>query len=223
MLFEIKEDCNIVTVFYEERGRKKEKDININDFIESMISAKNKKVDPVTSHLYMEYDGVKIIQSKFINKTTQIYFLHREKRQAPGQIFNRSYGDIGYPGMIFAIRVVNKIISSVYVVAVKDTNVSEKTELFCYPYSNVDNKSGKACIGSNGMNLGKVDNQRVLHVPNMFFSMPNTLHIFSNENNKLHYECEELMKFMQRKDFDDSILVPLCKYKTYKEWVKSIN
>lgn len=224
MLIEIKEDgSNLVSIIQEENGRKKEKLISMGDFISSVLSANARgKFETIISPLFTEINGIRLIQSKKYSSNSAIYILHRKKCQAPVQIFNRFHGDVGFPGMLFAIDVVNDRLSRLYVVAVKDEVITNDSKIYKYPYSNVSGSNGIVCLGSNHFSKGILKEEKLFNVPNEFFSMPNTLHSASTSNNTKGYEFEEMIIKLKNKDFDDSLLVDNFKNTTYAEWIENL-
>lgn len=223
MKFEIDEVTKLVTVFSEDMGVKSEKVITLSDFIESMITAKNKNVfEPIESPLFREAYGSQLIQTKQIGKKSCIYILHKKKAKMPLQMFKRFYGDVGYPGLLFAIKVVNDRLFSMYLVAVKDNIINEDTKLYYYPYTNVSGDMGNVCLGSNKFSKGISKKNNLFKVPLQFAEMPNSLHSFMATHNSAGYDCEEMVKKMQNREFDDKLLVEKEQITTYKEWFSSL-
>lgn len=224
MLIELKEDgSNLVSIIQEEKGRKKEKIITLESLISSIISSSKKgNFETVKSPLYKDIMGTKLIQSKQYAQNSTIYVLHRKKFQAPMQIFSRFHGDVGFPGLLFGVNVVNNRLSSLYVVAVKDEIISEDTILYKYPYTNVSGYEGRVCLGSNHFTKGILYGDKLYNVPNEFFSMPNTLHSYNFRNNTKGYEFEEMILSLKNKEFDDALLVKNDKLDTYIKWFNSL-
>lgn len=148
MKIEICEDgTNLVNIFSEDDGIKKEKIITLEDFIESLMSAKNKNVfKPIESPIYKEEYGSKLIQCKTIGKNSSIYILLKEKARMPFQLFKRVYDNVGYPNMLFAIKVVNDKVSSLCLVCTKTTQMTNDTKLYKYPFTNVSGNEGNVCL-----------------------------------------------------------------------------
>lgn len=224
MLIELREDgSNLVVVIQEENGRKKEKMISMDSFISSIISANSMgKFETITSPLFKEVKGIRLIQSKQYSKNSTVYILHRQMIQAPVQIFSRFYGDVGFPSLLFAINVVNDRVSKLYVVAVKDKVITEDTLIYKYPYTNVSTNKGNVCLGDNNFDKGILDGDKLFNIPNEFFSMPNTLHSYSPQNNKKCYEFEEMVISLKNKEFDNDLLVENKGLETYRQWFSSL-
>ena len=95
-----------------------------------------------------------------------------------------SYGDkvfkkIGVPKLLFAFRILANTLQEGYVVAVKDNLVSEDTELYHYPFSNVY-RSGSICWGNKLPTYGEL--RYLQNVPEMFLSMENNNHNYGHIN-----------------------------------------
>lgn len=223
MLIEIKEDgSNLVSILTEKNGRKTEKVITMSDFISSIVSSNSLgDFEPVASPLYRKSLGTTLIQSTQFTKNATIYILHREKHQAPMQIYSRFYGDVGYPHLLFAVEVVNDTPVRLYLVAVKDGVITENTKIFKYPYTNVSGKQGNVCLGQNGFEKG-IEGDKLFGIPIQFFSMPNTLHSYTPANNTKRYEFEKMVQILQNKEFDNSLLIENNDLPTYKDWFESL-
>lgn len=132
-------------------------------------------------------------------------------------LFNRFYDNVGIPNLLYCVHVVNNRLSKINVVAVKNENINADTQLYFYPFTNVSSDT-MACIGRNTFSPGIEDNdcKELYNVPNQFMSMPNNLDYYKATNNTKCYECEELIKYLIDKDFDDSLLVE--NDLTYSEW-----
>ncbi|NMA50097.1 MAG: hypothetical protein GX947_10120 [Tissierellia bacterium] len=224
MLIELREDgSNLVSIIKEENGRKKEKIITMDDFISSVISANSMgEFEPVIGPMFKDIKGTKLIQSKQYAKNSSVYVLHRKKFQAPVQIYNRFHGDVGFPGLLFAIYVVNNRLSKLNLVAVKDEIITEETRIYKYPYTNVSGDRGSVCLGGNNFDKGILEGDKLYNVPNQFFSMPNTLHSYSSSKNTKGYEFEEMVISLKNKEFDDELLVENKDLKNYKQWFEDL-
>ena len=172
--------------------------------------------------MFKDIKGTKLIQSKQYAKNSSVYVLHRKKFQAPVQIYNRFHGDVGFPGLLFAIYVVNNRLSKLNLVAVKDEIITEETRIYKYPYTNVSGDRGSVCLGGNNFDKGILEGDKLYNVPNQFFSMPNTLHSYSSSKNTKGYEFEEMVISLKNKEFDDELLVENKDLKNYKQWFEDL-
>ncbi|MDU2121894.1 MAG: hypothetical protein E7E64_05105 [Clostridium celatum] len=224
MIIKLNEDgSNLATIVKEINGRKKEKIITVDDLIASIIASNRMgSFEKVISPLYRQVMNSTLIQSINYAKNSSIYIIHRKKCQAPVQIFSRFYGDVGFPGLLFAIDVVNNKLIKLYVVAVKDDDIKEDTKIYRYPFTNVSGKTGSVCLGSNHFEKGILEGDKLFNVINQFFSMPNTLHSYSPHNNTRKYEFEKMIRLLTNKEFDDQLLVENTDLKTYIEWIEKL-
>lgn len=219
MLIELIENSNTVTVIEElEGGRKEEKTITMEDLISSIISSTNKGAfRTIKSPLYKEWRGIKLIQSKQIGENSHIYVLLKEKHKAPMQIFNRMYGNVGVPTLLYGVKVINDRMSDLFVVAIKDNVVIENTVIYKYPFTNVSGTLGKVCLGGNIFNKGISKGNELYKIPNQFFSMPNTMHSYRSDNNSKGLEFETMLKNLNDNEFDDDLLVDKDNL-SYSQW-----
>lgn len=227
ILVELLGNSNSVNLITEENGRKKERLISVEDFIESLkASTKRKKTDefkPVISPLLRRVNDITLIQTKQVGKNSYFYILHSERKQATFPIFNRFYGNVGIPNLLFGVQVVNNRVSRLYIVATKDKDITLDSKLYLYPFSNVGTGSGSVCLGGNNINNFDVtERDNLFKVVDMFFSMPNNTHMYSNDKNTMRYEYEEMLQALDNKLFDDSLLVENKGCSTYREWIEKL-
>ncbi|MCC0673185.1 hypothetical protein IC216_14430 [Clostridioides sp. ES-S-0145-01] len=128
------------------------------------------------------------------------------------------YSDVGMPNLLFAIKTVNNIFSGLYVSVSKTKNINESTQLFIYPFSNVYD-SGNVCLYSDQINLDFSKIENIFLVPNIFFSMPNTIDHFSVKNNTQNLDYLGLLEYLNHKQFYNNLLV---KNYTYNKWIKKL-
>ncbi|HEK4907937.1 TPA: hypothetical protein SOL44_003023 [Clostridioides difficile] len=222
--FKFLEDSNVIHCIENLDGRKKSYDINVSDFMSSLTSAyktKQKKqiFKPIYNPIYKEHDNIKFIHSIQTNKNTYVYVFLRKKSPSPMSFGKDYYSDVGMPNLLFAIKVVNNIFSRLFIVASDTEHIKENTQLFFYPFTNTPGPETSACIGSNNINLNLNNFDNLFLIPNIFFSMPNTIDYFSIERNTKHLEFLALLEYLNHKTFDDNLLVECC---IYDEWIKSI-
>lgn len=211
---------NMVQAF--DNGTRKEKLITVEDLISSLTSSiDGKRFVEYKSPLFRELKGCKLIQYKTVGPKATKYILLSKKHRTPMQLFNRFYDNVGIPNLVYSVHVVNNRLSKINVVAVKDTDINANTQLYFYPFTNVDARSS-ACLGRNTFAPGIEDNncENLYDVPNQFMSMPNNLDYYRATNNSKCYECEELIKSLVDKDFDDSLLVE--NGLTYSKWFNNL-
>lgn len=226
IFFEIKDNTKLINMVQEnDNGTRTEKLITIEDCMAcftSSIERRDSKKEVVKTALFRELKGCRLIQSKTIGAKNTKYILISKKRRMPMQLFNRFYDNVGIPNLIYCIHVVNNRLSRIFVAATKEDDIKSTTQIYKYPFTNVSDSTDLACIGRNNFLPGIEDNdlQKLYDVPNQFMSMPNNLDYYRATNNSKCYECEELIKSLVEKDFDDDLLVE--KGITYQEWFNRI-
>lgn len=219
------EKSNIATVYTVVDGRKRRKDITVDDLIKSLISSVNRGTEEIyTSPLFAQVKGTSLIQSKSTSGGKKcLYIIHKKKHRTSMSLYERFYDNVGVPGLLFAVHSVNDKLVQLDVVAVKDEVISENTRIYMYPFTNVTLSVGRACLGMNTLNKGLIKKKSLFDVPDQFMSMPNTIEAFSPNKNSKGYILQELLKELINKDFDDELLVENKTIHTYKEWFKEIN
>ncbi|MFR3912677.1 MAG: hypothetical protein ACLTYB_16320, partial [Clostridium paraputrificum] len=184
-------DTNTVTIYEEVEYCKKAREIGINDFISSVLAAKEKSEDKrIITLLSKELYGCKLIQSIIINKKTSIYILDMPKHRDNMPLYKRFYTNIGVPHLIFAVYVTNNRMTRLKVKALKDEVINEDTKLYRYPFSNVSGSVGNVCLGANDLGKGILINNSLYKVPSQFFSMPNNFDSYSEQDNKKYLGYE---------------------------------
>lgn len=222
MLIEINTDGNYASIIEEIEGRKVETPITINKLISTLVNSMSfSRINVINGLLHKIVKNVQVIQSKYIDTDNAIHILAVDKVQAYTILKNENIGEIGYPKLLFAVYVMNNRVTSLKIVAVKDKEIVEDTQLYEYPYTNVSGKQGCVCLGGNKFDGDVYKNDYLYKVPMLFYSMPNSFHSFSPAKNKGGYDCKELMLLMKDKEFNDSLLVEKENYK-YSEWFSSL-
>lgn len=219
MIFELDDTTKSVSVIEDKNGLKSEKVISMEDFISSIVSSIDMgRFKTVKSPLYKEYKGIRLIQSKQFGPNSHVYILEREKKSAPMQYYSTMYGNVGMPKLLFGVTVVNDRLTRIHVVAVKDEPVTESTKLYNYLFSNVSGATGSVCTGMNKFSAGITEKNRLFEVVNQFFSMANNMTSYRATNNSEGLEFEQLLKYLDDKEFDDNLLVEKTDITTYGEW-----
>lgn len=227
-LIELESNSNTVKVIKEVNGVKKDKTMLVSDFLDSLnlslekSPVKKNKFEEIISPLYMKKYNMELIQTKQIGARSFIYFLLRKKASAPMPLNGRMYADVGMPNLIFAIKVVNSKFSKLGLVAVKDDYITPNSLIYLYPFSNLmDTLGGSMCLGGNKIAVDFKDIKSVFKIPNLFFDMPNNMSGFSANRNSKGMEYDELLMYLDGKEFEDDLLVE-SKICTYEDWIKYI-
>ncbi|MED3576126.1 hypothetical protein [Cytobacillus praedii] len=111
---------------------------------------------------------------------------------------NVEFKNVGHPRLLFSFVVKDERISSIRIFAVKDNFLSEDTQLYHYPYSNVHD-SGTVCWSYGQYHINQLD--KLQHIPYIFLSTPNNSHLSDN--------VREKYASFENGDFDDEILKPM--------------
>ncbi|WP_337020134.1 hypothetical protein [Oceanobacillus massiliensis] len=128
----------------------------------------------------------------------------------PKQQWKITYGNnpvfLGFPRLVFKYVLEGNRITSLYVVAVKGrSSITGDTQLFHFPFANVDHVNAKVCMGTNQFpEVDDIVSLDMMHL--LFFSAPfgddyNASTLLSTPNGMLIREFEG-------KDFGDDILRP---------------
>lgn len=128
-------------------------------------------------------------------------------------IFNDKPLMLGFPRLILKYVVVGNRIHRLNIVATKETGaITEDTELYYFPYSNVHHESGSVCMGMNAFpNIEYVSQVEKMHI--LFFSSP-----FGTDYGAmaLGMDLSKLLKEFEDKSFNDDLLIPMTK--TFSEF-----
>lgn len=221
MTVEFYNNSKSVNIVTKDGLKKTEKTVSIDAFLISILDATSQsELNTFISPLHRIKKGVELIQCKNLGPNSTIYVLFRKKGFAPMPHYNRMYGNVGVPSLIFAVKVVNNRMSRLYTVATKDNTITNDTKIYKYPFTNVDGYTGLVCTGSNKFEPGIEDNDLKLlfDIPNKFFSMPNNQGYESCRNPK-YKNVEEVFKALNNVEFDEGLLVksPFLSYKDFIE------
>lgn len=228
MKINIELDCESNTAIIKKyvNGKKYYKEVSTNDLIESIINTttKQQKFKSIIGPLFYEDTLNRLIQTIQIDKNSYIYIINRKKSKNLLSIYTTNFGFCGTPNMIFAIKVVNNVFSSMYVTVTKTDIINEDTELYFYPFSNVNNYSYNVCTGSNRFETRIENAKDAFKYIEYFFAMPNTIESFRSTCNKKALEFRDLAKFLKDKDFPDELLVESGKkYSDFLNQIANLN
>ena len=218
---------NTVQVLHEGDLGKKTKIITFDEFVSSILAAKDESdvqtsvdtpVLPVTKN-------IGTLQHRKLSSGSEIIILVRDAGQFDINYFGDMFKNCGIPKLLFAIKKLNNVIQAVFVAAVKDYIVSEESKIFCYPFSNAGyTSSGKICYGANRISQIDIQSTVMLHsVPDMFLSMENNNDAYGQNLSGLQYR--PLLENLIDKPFNEDWLKPMGesnKGVDYKTWVGSL-
>lgn len=131
--------------------------------------------------------------------------------------------DIPYPTLIFGISVKlvqeKYVVHGVYIAAVEETfNLSEATELFHYPFTNVSDSNSKVCWGTQKLPEFDAISQ-LSSIPELFFNTPNSDSYYGSPYNT-NLTFRELIEEIKGKSFPDKYLKP--KRMNLKQWIDTV-
>ncbi len=123
-----------------------------------------------------------------------------------GEIEESLYKQVAYPKLLFWFDINKSMqVLSANVVAVKDLLISEETELYRFPYSNVF-ESGKICWTIKSDPYSSLRQLEIL--PYIFLGATKNMDLYEAAHD---INLRDLLEFMQEKVFDDSLLIPMNK------------
>ncbi|QQZ64482.1 hypothetical protein JI735_34140 (plasmid) [Paenibacillus sonchi] len=131
--------------------------------------------------------------------------------------------DVSYPSLIFGVSLITrdekKVVQGVFIAAIEEQfSISEETEMFCYPFTNVSASSHKVCWGTQ--KLPTIEKMSQLSsIPDLFFNTPNSDSYYSESiNTRLTFR--ELMEEIKGKSFPEKYLKPIGQ--NLKEWIHEV-
>ncbi|EGT0690995.1 hypothetical protein ACSW9V_15385 (plasmid) [Clostridium perfringens] len=218
-------NANIAKVIKTSNGKKKAIDVSVEDLISSIKATSNKKTNnsfkTIINPLHQKEDGFELIQSIQTGKNDFIYIFKVDKKNVPFYIYDKFFGLCGMPRMLIAIRLVNSVFNAMYVNVIKDSKVTLDTQMYEYPFSNVNSYNGHVCFGRNIFKQKFETVESMFRIINYFFEIPNTMETFNILNNSGAFQFRELAELLADTEFDDGLLVPKkCAVNTYSKWIE---
>ena len=197
-----------VTTTYS-NGTKNIKNISTDDLFKAILSSveKDNKCDCTPTPTLPNNEALGIITLKHVTFSDgrEIVFILKKAHRCDIQFYEDVFKDVGIPSLIFAITLSKGQFRKASVLAVKDKNITDDTQLYHYPFSNVGYNGG-ICFGRNHMIT--FDYKRLTNLqgfPDMFLSMPNNNDQYGGKNNS-GLEYRPLLKELSGKDFPDEYL-----------------
>lgn len=121
------------------------------------------------------------------------------KDRADISFYETPYPDFPIPRLVFAFcRSHEGKISSCRIGVMEDETPRPTTPMYHYPFSNVSNFSGNLCIGMNELPIYK-SLFKTVTLPGFLLSIPNNLHMFDREHNRLDLEYRDLLEHLKDK------------------------
>jgi len=145
--------------------------------------------------------------------------LHPE-RYADITYHNTCYERFPLPRLVFKFSLYQKLrVNSVSVCAMEEGRPKPGSQLFHWPFSNVD--EFRMCIGNNVM--PKCESLHTLgSLPYHILSLPNNNDHYTPKNNALHLEYRDLLEHLKDKDpayYYEKVLIP--SKKTLKDFIQT--
>ena len=159
----------------EERGAITKKRIAFNDFVDAI----NRSVVE-NDNDYMELGAMpKGYYNGGISKEDSFFgILSVPERKYPAKYHEEGFL-IPYPSLVFRFTVKKKRLVDSVVYAVTDANITDKTELYYFPYANVY-RNGTICWGENNLpQIGCMEELQLL--PELFFGSPYNDDLFQSQ------------------------------------------
>lgn len=123
---------------------------------------------------------------------------------------------VHYPSLLFRLKIVGNIVGSCQIVAVKDQEVSDETQLFMFPYTNVN--GADACWGEIPFKFKSY--AEVARLPYRWYGSDSTF-CYYGHNNLSGMEIRQFLEYnslAKRASFDMDSLKPFNV--TLGEWMK---
>jgi hypothetical protein len=199
------------------------KTITFKDLCEAIRAAQREvskeEVEIIDTPVLPVSNSVQTIQHRKLSNGSEYFLMVRQPGKFDIQYFDDTYKEVGIPKLVFAIKLFKSTIQQMFIVVVKDHTVTEDSQLYYYPFSNVSSYDTKVCFGSNRISELNIDSPIKLHsVIDMFLSMPNNNDSYGQNLSGLEYR--PLLEALNGKNFDNSWLKPMNK--TYKEWLTKL-
>lgn len=221
-------DEHMVKITHKADNGKQVRYIEFNEYVKALSSAVKQTdygdVEVKDSPILPQFKDVSTIMHRELSTGSQYLVLVREPKPFDITYFESKFNKVGIPKLIFGVKIYSNIIQEVYVVAVKDKIITEKTKIFHYPFSNVSGSNGHICFGGNRISNINVKSLTGLHsVPRMFLAMPNNNDSYGHNKSGLQYR--PLLEALEGKKFKEGWLKPLEQGNTqvtYEEWIKNL-
>lgn len=228
-------DNNLVRMEFDGAHGKKVKNITFDQFIEAVLNSKDtvKTKDKTEQHseelkssdIYPNGQGLHVVQIKDNGIGKKVIVLKRDAIPFNITYYKDEYKNCGLPILLFGIVIVGNKLRTLYVTAIKNYLVTNKTELFQYPFSNVNKYNGRVCLGTNNVLSYDIDTLfKTRSIPNIFLSMPNNDDGYNAAgiSNNSHMQQRQLLKVLEGKEFNNDWLVSK-NGTTYAEWFNLID
>jgi len=202
----------------DENGEIQIKYVSIDDITKMITSAslmeKKEEENYIETPLLPQFQDISTIQY-LESENTQVYIIKKDAGNIDMSYFQDKFNNVGFPTLLFKIKISHNSIRSVNLVAVKDTLITKNTELFRYPFSNVFSDT-RVCLGANNIAQLDVENtSTIFRIPNLVLTLDNNNDAYRGTNNT-GLALRELLEKLQNEKFNNDWLVPTNL--TYDSW-----
>ncbi|WP_411504315.1 hypothetical protein [Brevibacillus centrosporus] len=178
--------------------------------VESMFEVLAAKARPhwIQKVLAPHVSKQKVIVTPILPKNTVFYQQQLDgthivclevERQRINTIYRKEkFASVGHPKMLFVFSVSGENITNCKVYAVKDLRLSKETELYRFPFSNVNDNFSACWPDLNSFQLKEIAQLETL--PLFFLESPSNDHLYRGR------ELKEVFAALENKDFDNSLL-----------------
>lgn len=219
-------DTSKSTVHINNNGIMKDKDITLDQLLKCLKTSlyKSEKHDFTCSELLLSANNK---DDKFVgvksgnNGKDNIYVIFRnmENKKIDVNYCGITFKNIKVPNIVFALSTVSGIHTSSYICCTFDNVLTEKSELYRFPFPNVMSTTN-ICWGANGNDINKhCTAQDVSRYLSIFLFMEFTDHCF-DLNNKSKMPVRKYLTYLQNGgELKKEWLVELS---TFKNWFKNL-
>lgn len=210
-IIKLREDNIVEIESVDTDGTKAIKTVTFKDLIVALsasVSSRDKvEISHATGVLPLNRStDVYTIYTKIYEEGNKVIGLYQPAHRAKITYYDTAFDDVGVPGLIYAISYnAKQQVTKVRITAVADDFITDSTEIYEYPFSNVSGGSGGVCFGRNNIFDIKYNSEVDLHsIPSMFLSMPNNDDSYGKNNSGLSHR--KLLENLVGKDFPKEFL-----------------
>lgn len=170
------------------------------------------------STLMPSFNGVSVIQNLESTRDNKLIVIKKEACRRDFVYHKSVFENVGIPTLLFFLYINSQnVIFNAKLFSVKESLITENTEIFHYPFTNVG-LFGNVCFGDNKDKLKLNSLLNLYYFPDKFFQMPST-HDY-NPQNRVDMNIRPFLEKLKNKDFNNDYLKSTNK--TYKEILSTI-
>lgn len=213
-----------VKIIEKKQDKSKVKYIEVDDLIDILKASKTVIKDKEAELLFRtpvltSFNDVSTISYTVINNNVQYIILKKDEGPHDFAFGGEIIKQMNLPTLIFTFKIYDGMIMNGYVCCVKDTIVTEKSEVYYYPFGNVYLDT-HICFGGNNMSNHKICDYTQLHsMPSRFLLMPTS----DTYTQKSRYKMEtyKLCRHLANNKFDKEMLLEYNNF-TFENYIKKI-